>query len=218
MARTQRPVKQNALLRSEMSHENPQVVIIGGPNGAGKSTLAPSILRDTFGLLEFVNADTISAGLSAFNSEAVAFDAGRVMLSRLRLLANARSSFAYESTLSTRSYSPWLQNLSASGYQFHLIFLWLRSVQLGIERVAERVRSGGHQVSEEVIRRRYHRGLRNLFELYLPIADTWAVFDNSESGAPVIIATGDERRTKNVVNPSLWQAMLEAQNEGTGYH
>ena len=198
-----------------MNHENPQVVIIGGPNGAGKTTFAASILRDTFGLLEFVNADTISAGLSAFNSEAVAFDAGRVMLSRLRELANARRSFAFESTLSTRSYLPWLQSLCTSGYQFHLIFLWLRSVQLGIERVAERVRCGAHQVSEDVIRRRYNRGLRNLFELYLPIADTWAVFDNSESGSPVIIATGDGR-TKNVVNPSLWKEMSEAQNEGTG--
>lgn len=90
--------------KSLMSHANPQVVVIAGPNGAGKSTLAPAILRDTFGLLEFVNADTISAGLSAFNAEAVALDAGRVMLTRLRELAAHKQSFAFESTLATRSY------------------------------------------------------------------------------------------------------------------
>ena len=100
-----------------MSGEKPQVVIIAGPNGAGKSTLAPVLLRDTFGLLEFVNADTISAGLSAFNAEAVALAAGRVMRARLRELADNKQSFAFESTLATRSYASWLRDLKATGEQ-----------------------------------------------------------------------------------------------------
>lgn len=137
----------------------PQVVIIAGPNGAGKSTLAPILLRDTFGLLEYVNADTISAGLSAFNAEAVARDAGRVMLTRLRELAVSKQEFAFESTLATRSYAPWLNRLIKEGYEFHLLFLWLNTTELAIERVAERVRNGGHAVGEEVIRRRYDRDL-----------------------------------------------------------
>src|SRR5438132_10976934 len=144
---------------SFMVEAKPRVVVIAGPNGAGKSTLSPTILRDTFGLLEFVNADTISVGLSAFNAEAVALDAGRVMLTRLRELAAHKQSFAFESTLATRSYAPWISRLAQEGYEFHLLFLWLNTVELAIQRVAERVRYGGHSVTDNIIRRRYHRGL-----------------------------------------------------------
>jgi predicted ABC-type ATPase len=121
-----------------MNGLRPQLAIIAGPNGAGKSTLAPFLLRDTFGLLEFVNADTISAGLSAFNAQAVALDAGRVMLARLRELAGRKQDFAFESTLSTRSYAPWIRRLAQEGYQFHLLFLWLNTDDLAIQRVRER--------------------------------------------------------------------------------
>jgi predicted ABC-type ATPase len=193
-----------------MNRAKPQVVIIAGPNGAGKSTLAPSLLRDTFGLLEFVNADTISAGLSAFNSEAVAFDAGRVMLERLRELARNAESFAFESTLASRSYAPWLRSLSKTGYEFHLLFLWLQSADLAVQRVAERVNSGGHAVNESVVRRRYNRGLKNLFELYLPLAVTWTVYDNSGSSSPRLIATGEPDHKRNIIRPDLWQMLMEA--------
>src|SRR5688572_25020275 len=175
-----------------ISEANPQLVIIAGPNGAGKSTLAPVLLRDTFGLLEFVNADTISAGLSAFNAEAVALDAGRVMLNRLRELAVRKQSFAFESTLATRSYVPWISRLAQQGYEFHLLFLWLNTVEVAIQRVVERVHGGGHSVSEDIIRRRYRRGLENLSQLYLPIADTWVVYDNSGAGSPLLIASGEK--------------------------
>lgn len=188
-----------------MNEEKPQVVIIAGPNGAGKSTLAPSILRDTFGLLEFVNADTISTGLSAFNAETVALDAGRVMLTRLRELAANKRNFAFESTLATRSYAPWISFLGQEGYEFHLLFLWLNTVELAIQRVAERVRNGGHSVSEDIIRRRYSRGLDNLSRLYIPLADTWVVYDNSGTGSPLLIASGERLRTSTVVRPDLWQ-------------
>ena len=191
-----------------MGESKPQVVIIAGPNGAGKSTLAPIILRDTFGLLEFVNADTISAGLSAFNAEAVALDAGRVMLTRLRELAAHKQSFAFESTLATRSYAPWISRLAQEGYEFHLLFLWLNNVELAIQRVAERVRNGGHSVSDDIIRRRYHRGLENLTRLYIPLADSWVVYDNSGAGSPLLIANGEKGRPSTVVWPDVWQNVV----------
>lgn len=191
-----------------MGEEKPQIVIIAGPNGAGKSTLAPAILRDTYSLLEFVNADTISAGLSAFNAEAVALDAGRVMLTRLRELAAHKQSFAFESTLATRSYAPWISRLVEEGYEFHLLFLWLNNVELAIQRVAERVRNGGHEVSDHIIRRRYRRGLENLSQLYLPLADTWAVYDNSGAASPLLIASGGRERTSTVVLADVWQSVV----------
>jgi predicted ABC-type ATPase len=195
-----------------MSEGNPQVVIIAGPNGAGKSTLAPALLRDTFGLLEFVNADTISAGLSAFNVEAVVLEAGRVMLTRLRELADNKQSFAFESTLASRSYAPWLSRLKRAGYEFHLLFLWLNTPELAIQRVADRVRGGGHLVTESVVRRRYNRGLDNLSELYSPLADTWAVYDNSEKGSPLLIAVGEQQRNLRVVRPDLWKRVVVDQS------
>lgn len=189
--------------------EKPQVVIIAGPNGAGKSTLAPSLLRDTFGLLEFVNADTISAGLSAFNSESVAIDAGRLMLERLRELSSNGRSFAFESTLATRSYARWLAELARSGYEFHLLFLWLKSDDLAVHRVTERVKQGGHAVSDNIVRRRYQRGLQNLFELYLPLAVTWTIYDNSGNSA-ILIARSDHEKDLNVAREDLWQELMEA--------
>lgn len=195
-----------------MGEGNPQIVIIAGPNGAGKSTLAPVLLRDTFGLLEFVNADTISAGLSAFNSEAVALEAGRVMLTRLRELAHNKQSFAFESTLATRSYASWLSRLKRDGYEFHLLFLWLSTPELAIQRVSDRVCRGGHSVSENIVRRRYSRGLNNLIELYSPLADTWAVYDNSGNGSPFLIAIGEQQQNLKVIRPDLWQALIGARS------
>jgi predicted ABC-type ATPase len=190
-----------------MSEEKPQVVVIAGPNGAGKSTLAPVLLRDTFGLLEFVNADTISAGLSAFNAEAVALDAGRVMLTRLRELAAGKQSFAFESTLATRSYAPWISRLIEDGYEFHLMFLWLSTVELAIQRVSDRIGKGGHSVREDIIRRRYSRSLTNLFELYVRLADTWSFFDNSGI-SPLLVASGGRQQDLNVLRPDIWQGVV----------
>src|SRR5436305_9828452 len=149
-----------------MKNPDPLVIAVAGPNGAGKTTLAPFLLRDHFGLLEYVNADTIALGLSAFQPEGAAFEAARVMLKRLHDLADARSDFAFETTLATRSYATWINKLKRKGYSFHLIFLWLRSHELALERVKKRVLSGGHDVPEAVVRRRYARGVRNFFESY----------------------------------------------------
>jgi len=132
----------------------PEVVIIAGPNGAGKSTLAPALLRDTLGILEYVNADTIAEGLSAFAPEDASFDAGRVMLNRLRELSESRKDFSFETTLATRFYAVWLRDLQQKGYRVNLIFLWLSKVETAIERVNARVRMGGHSIPEATIRRR----------------------------------------------------------------
>jgi predicted ABC-type ATPase len=138
----------------------PDVVVIAGSNGAGKSTLAPKLLRDTFGILEFVNADTIAEGLSAFAPEDAAFDAGRVMLGRLHELASSGKDFAFETTLASRFYAGWLKELKVKGYRVSIIFLCLRSVDMAIERLNARVRMGGHSIPEDSIRRRFDRGVR----------------------------------------------------------
>jgi predicted ABC-type ATPase len=134
-----------------MAEFAPDVVVLAGPNGAGKSTSAPSILRDALGVDEFVNADDIARGLSDFEPERAAMAAGRIMLARLRELAQQRRSLAFETTLASRSFAPWLAELVRTGYQFHLVFLWLPSPDMAVARGAARVREGGHDVPEETI-------------------------------------------------------------------
>ncbi|MGD9589663.1 MAG: zeta toxin family protein [Pyrinomonadaceae bacterium] len=181
----------------------PNVIVIAGPNGAGKSTLAPALLRDTFQIPEYVNADTIAEGLSAFAPEDASFDAGRVMLGRLHDLASARKSFAFETTLASRFNAGWLRELQAEGYRASLIFLWLPEVEIAIERVKSRVRLGGHSIPEETIRRRFERGRRNLFELYLPVVDAWRIFDASLA-EPREIARFSESDGEVVSDSGLW--------------
>jgi len=187
-----------------------QVIVISGPNGAGKSTLAPILLKDKFGEVEFVNADPIAEGLSAFHPERVAFEAGRTMLKRLKVLARDRKSFAFETTLSTRSYASWVKKLQESGYKFHLIFLWVESPELSIARIRERVRAGGHDVPDTVVQRRYFRGVRNFFQLYKPLADTWAMYDNSRR-YPELVAFGGRKRKTKVLAQNLWKNIQMAE-------
>ena len=148
----------------------PNVVVIAGPNGSGKSTTAPKLLRDTLKVEEFINADVIASGLSAFAPDRVAFPAGRIMLQRMKALAELRENFALESTLSSRSLAPWLLKLRTNGYVVHLIFLWLVDANLAVKRVTERVKTGGHGIPEEIVRRRYSRSIGNFFNIYRPIA------------------------------------------------
>lgn len=185
-----------------------QIIIIAGPNGAGKTTLAPHLLRDRLGLLEYVNADTIAQGLSAFQPEQAAFEAGRIMLKRLRDLAGQRKNFAFETTLATRSYAGWLDKLRGDGWRVNLIFIWLNNPELAVERVRQRVASGGHNIPEESIRRRYRRGVENFFTLYQPLADSWSVYDNSFSPTPVLIVSGQER-SENVFESESWLKFQE---------
>ena len=181
----------------------PDVIVIAGPNGAGKSTLAPALLRDTFGILEYVNADTIAEGLSAFAPEDASFDAGRVMLGRLHELASAGKDFAFETTLASRFYAGWLKQLKAEGYRVSIVFLWLRDVDLAIARVDARVKLGGHSIPEETIRRRFGRGAKNFFELYLPVADAWR-FVNAGTTPATEIAQFTQKSGLTVFDASLW--------------
>jgi len=188
----------------------PHCFVIAGPNGAGKSTAAPALLRDLLGVAEYVNADLIAQGLSAFDAQSVAFQAGRVMLQRLHQLAAGRRHFAFETTLATRGYLPWLRSLQADGYAFALAFLWLPSPEMAVARVAERVRSGGHDVPEAVIRRRYVRGLDNFFRRYRTQADRWWLIDNATAdGSQRLIATGGRDVADHVGRPEVWNPLLE---------
>jgi predicted ABC-type ATPase len=186
----------------------PQLVLIAGPNGAGKSTLAPTLLKEKFRKVEFVNADSIAEGLSAFRPETVAFEAGRLMLKRLHALANDQKDFAFESTLASKSYAHWIEQLREKGYRFYLIFLCLESANLAVQRVQERVRAGGHDVPEAVIRRRYSRGIKNFLNLYLPLANTWAIYDNSGKD-PILIASGGRKQKMKIFKKGLWRVIQE---------
>jgi predicted ABC-type ATPase len=180
---------------------------LGGPNGAGKSTAAPAILRDFLGIRTFVNADVIARGLSGFAPDDPAIEAGRIMVARIRDLAERRESFAFETTLAARSPASLLRGMTARGYRFELAFLWLPSADLAVERVRQRVAKGGHDVPEETIRRRYRLGLRNLVNLYVPIASRWRVLDGSDRMDLREIAKGESGRVAAVCDPVTWSAI-----------
>ena len=166
----------------------PRVVIFAGPNGAGKSTHADAILA-ALGIETFVNADYIARGLSGRNTDVVAFEAGRIMLKRLRQLGEAGADFAFESTLSSRTFAPFIRNLKAQGYAVAIYYFSLTNAQLAIRRVKLRVALGGHDVPSDVIKRRFGRSISNFFNLYAPLADDWTLFDNSSSNEALTIAT-----------------------------
>lgn len=161
--------------------------IIAGCNGAGKTTASFTILPEILACKEFVNADEIARGLSPFQPEKVAFEAGRIMLNRINDLLDRNESFAFETTLATRSYRTKIQEAQKRGYTTTLLFFWLQNVALAKERVRIRVAEGGHTIEPEVIERRYRRGIENLFEIYLPCVDGAFIFDNS-GGDPQLLA------------------------------
>jgi predicted ABC-type ATPase len=194
---------------SDVLSRVPLVVVLAGPNGAGKSTSAPYLLKDALTVEQFVNADTIAQGLSAYQPETAAVAAGRIMLDRLRELAKARRDFAFETTLSGRSYARWLRDFHASGYRRHLVFLSLPSAELAIARVADRVRRGGHHIPDNVVRRRFVAGLKNLFTVYMDVVDRWTVYDNADVMSPRLIASRSNGSPTSVANPAAWQRMKE---------
>lgn len=172
----------------------PNVFIVAGSNGAGKSTFARLFLPDYADCKEFVNADLIAAGLSPFNPESLAIEAGRLMLDRIGTLARSRVDFGFETTLAGRSLVPLFNRLRGEGYRLNLLFLWLPNPDLAVARVRERVRTGGHSVPENVVRRRFYRGLSHLFHLYEPILDSSLIFDNSgEEPSMVAFLLGGRR-------------------------
>lgn len=188
-----------------MPNPAPRLVVIAGPNGAGKSTLSRSIVHDHYGIGDFVNADAIALGLSAFDPERAAVAAGRVMLSRLQALADVQADFAFETTLASRSFAPWIAELRRRGYVFHLVFVALPSAEVAIARVRNRVASGGHSIPEDIVRRRHARGLRNFFELYRPLADEWMFFDNSGDRRPRMLSRGGIHMETSALDPEAWR-------------
>ena len=160
--------------------------IVAGCNGAGKTTASFGILPAILECKEFINADEIARGLSPFQPETVNFEAGRIMLNRIDELMQKQVDFAFETTLSTKSFTQTVLKAQKSGYDVTLLFFWLNSVELAIERVAKRVSEGGHNIPKKIIERRYKRGVDNLFELYLSICDNILVFDNSDKTPQLI--------------------------------
>lgn len=159
--------------------EEKNIYIIAGCNGAGKTTASFTILPEIIECKEFVNADEIARGLSPFQPEKVSFESGRIMINRINELLKDNESFAFETTLSTRSYKNKILQAKKQGYTVTLLFFWLNNIELAKERVRIRVIEGGHNIPKDVIERRYLKGIYNLFDIYLPIIDGALIFDNS---------------------------------------
>lgn len=183
----------------------PRIVVFAGPNGAGKSTHADAILAG-LGIEVFVNADFIARGLSGRSSDAVAFEAGRIMLRRLRQLAQDRQEFAFESTLSSRSFAPFLQRQIDAGYRVSVYYFSLASAALALQRVRLRVQQGGHDVAADVVRRRFGRSLGNFMTLYAPMATQWAIFDNSSLPRARLVAL-QQGNGPEIKDPVTWRKL-----------
>ncbi len=184
-----------------------KLYVIAGCNGAGKTTASYTILPEILDCKEFVNADEIAKGISPFQPEKVGMEAGRLMLKRIKNLLEAGESFAFETTLSTRSYVSFIEKAKQLGYQVTCLFFLLDSEELAISRVATRVKEGGHHIPEEVIRRRYKSGLKNFFNLFLPRVDNW-LFVNNSGDSYEIIAEGSMNEI-TVNNVLQWKELKE---------
>ena len=183
-----------------MKHKN--VYIIAGPNGSGKTTFAKLFLPDYVRCPNFVNADLIALGLAPFEPRAAAMKAGKLVLQQINQYAKRGVDFAFETTLSGKSYANLLALLKKMGYSLHLFFLWIPSAELAIARIRDRVAEGGHYVPAEDVRRRFARGLSNFSALYEPLVDSWMLFDNSKS-RPILIAKRKNGHTE-IVNEGLF--------------
>ena len=184
-----------------------KLYIISGCNGAGKTTASFTILPEMLKCNEFVNADEIAKGLSPFNPNQVAIKAARLMLARINELLESGVDFGFETTLATRSYVNTVRKAQAKGYFVTILYFWLSSPELAIERVRNRVNEGGHNIPENIIRRRYDMGLRNFFDLYFQIADYWMFIDNSNMPFQMV-AEGQKNNIK-LINEELWNLLKE---------
>ena len=178
---------------------NMDLYIVSGCNGAGKTTASFTILPEILDCREFVNADAIAAGLSPFQPEKAAIEAGRIMLRRIDELLNKNSNFAFETTLATKIHKNTILKAQAKGYHVTLLFFWLQTVELAKKRVQNRVSEGGHNIEPTIIERRYFAGIKNLFDIYIPIADNVMIFDNSE-GKHELIAKKTKKSRISILN------------------
>ena len=182
--------------------------IISGCNGAGKTTASYTVLPEVLHCKEFVNADEIARGLSPFNPESVAIEAGRLMLQRIEYLLVKDESFSIETTLATKSYINLVRRAQVKGYTVRLLFFWLNSPELALQRIAERVAKGGHNIPEPIVRRRYVAGICNLFRLFMSEVDSWEIYDNSEYPA-VQIARGGKDDETSIIVESTYKIIAE---------
>ncbi|HXA00728.1 MAG TPA: zeta toxin family protein [Cytophagaceae bacterium] len=182
-----------------------KLFVIAGCNGAGKTTASYTILPEILDCKEFVNADEIAKGLSPFQPEKLGIEAGKLMLTRIKNLLESGENFAFETTLSTKSYVSFLKEVKQKGYQITLLFFWLNSPDLAVSRVKTRVKEGGHNIPEDVIRRRYESGLLNFFKLYIPITDNWMLINNS--GKPYQIIAEGTMNDLEITNVELWNEL-----------
>ncbi len=184
-----------------------RLFIISGCNGAGKTTASYTILPDLLDCEEFVNADEIAKGLSPFHPESTAIQAGRLMLERINKLISKGQDFAFETTLATRSYRNFVLKAKENGYHITLLFFWLRTSDLAVKRVETRVKEGGHNIPEDVIRRRYENGLKNFFGIFESIVDEWMFIDNS--GEPYEIIARKNSTGEILKNVDKWNDLLK---------
>lgn len=182
--------------------------IIAGCNGAGKTTSSFTILPEILDCKEFVNADEIARGLSPFQPDKVSIEAGRIMLNRIKELLDKNENFAFETTLSTRSYQNKIIEAKSKGFRVTLLFFWLQSVELAKERVLIRVSEGGHNIDPEIIERRYYKGIKNLFSIYIPIVDGALIFDNSE-GKHELLAEKQKDNVIQITNHQKYKLLID---------
>ena len=189
-----------------MNQDKFRLYVIAGCNGAGKTTASFTVLPEMLHCREFVNADEIAAGLSPFNPEGVAIQAGRLMVDRMLHLLKEGTTFAFETTLSTRSYVKLIKQAQKRGYFVTLLFFALDSPEQAVRRVAKRVSMGGHFIPTDVVHRRFHAGLENFFSLYTPVVDYWALYDNSCIPSNKL-AYGGRKQNTVVLNADKWNAL-----------
>jgi predicted ABC-type ATPase len=180
----------------------PKLYIISGCNGAGKTTASYTILPEMLDCKEFVNADEIARGISPFKPESVSIQAGKIMIERINNLMANGTDFAIETTLATRIYAKIIKYAQERGYKITLLFFWLSMPNLAVERVKMRVASGGHNIEEKTIRRRYDIGIKNLFSLYIPLCEYWMIINNSTIPQELIAEGGKSMEPKIYNKPS----------------
>lgn len=207
--KTQTSSKEIVLMMSKL----PKLYIIAGCNGAGKTTASFTILPEVLDCKEFINADEIAKGLSPFQPESVAVQAGRIMLARMDELLQKGETFAFETTLATKSYKQKIEWAQANGYEVTLLFFWLDSPNIAKKRVAQRVAEGGHNIPLETIERRYYNGIANLFAIYIDMVDICYIFDNSE-GERTPIAKKYKGGKEIIYNADLYNQMKNSYEKG----
>jgi predicted ABC-type ATPase len=195
-----------------MNEPSPEILVVAGPNGAGKSTCVSRYLPEG---MAFLNADEVAKKLPGYPSPSADIQAGRIVLSQMDDFEERRESFAVETTLAARSLASRIVRLRQAGYHLHLVYVWSPSADFSVRRVDWRVRSGGHHIPEDTIRRRYSAGIKNFFGLYQPIADVWDVLDNSSPDGPRLVATSRLGGEAEIQDSEIWNRIRQRGIDGT---